>query len=225
MSFRSLLAPIALACAALAAPQAQAANLTVSGLAYGGESVDIALSAPNVAFHDSDTAGGFASTFGGLGSFTSYCVDMYQGIGSDTYADFTLVAASAHSFANSHAATDIGKLYSEGHTVNDATTSAAFQIAIWEIAYETTGIYNLANGSARFTGGSAATSGALALASSWLGAIATTTNTYNVSVLQSPTYQDQVVAVPVPEPSTYALMVGGLLAIGFAGRRRLNGRS
>jgi hypothetical protein len=48
-------------------------------------------------------------------------------------------------------------------------SEAAFQIAVWEIAYEAAGTaYNLASGAATFSGGTAASSGALALASTWL---------------------------------------------------------
>eukprot|EP01038_Epipyxis_sp_PR26KG_P000565 gene565-791_t len=33
-------------------------------------------------------------------------------------------------------------------------------------------------------------------------------------------HQDQVFAAPIPEPSTYALLAGGLMAVGFMARRR-----
>jgi hypothetical protein len=59
--------------------------------------------------------------------------------------------------------------YATAGSVNNATTEAAFQIAVWEIAYEATGTAsNLTSGAATFTGGTALSSGALALASTWL---------------------------------------------------------
>lgn len=39
----------------------------------------------------------------------------------------------------------------------------------------------------------------------------------------SPVYRISFAVAPVPEPSTYALLAGGLLAIGFAARRRTRG--
>ena len=222
---RTLIAPIALACAAFCAAPAHADNLSFSGYANGSQSVNVVLGAPNVPKSTTTQAGGFSASLNGGPSFTTYCIDLYEFIGfGTTYSDYHLVAGSAHTFANSHAAADIGKLYAENNVVNNATAQAAFQIAIWEIAYETSGAYNLGTGSAMFSGGTAASSGALTLASTWLGALATTTNnSYTVWALDSignPGHQDQVFAAPVPEPSTYAMLAGGLLAMGFVARRR-----
>lgn len=222
---RSLIAPIALACSALFATQAHADNVSFSGFANGSRSVDIVLTSPNIARSLNTDAGGFLASLNGGPSFTTYCIDLYEYIGFGTnYSDYTLVPGTAHAFANSHAAADIGKLYAENNAVNSATAQAAFQIAVWEIAYETSGSYNLGTGSAKFSGGSAASSGALTLAGSWLSALAgTTNNKYVVSTLDSigrPGHQDQVFAAPIPEPSTYALMAGGLLCMGFFARRR-----
>lgn len=222
---RSLIAPIALACTLLCTAQARADDVSFAGYANGSQSVDIMLAAPNSPVNLSTNAGGFSVKLNGGPSFTSYCIDLYEYIGfGPTYTDYHLVAGSAHTFANSHAAVDIGKLYAENNVIGNATAQAAFQIAIWEITYETSGAYNLGTGSAKFSGGTAASSGALTLASGWLNALATTTNNaYTVNVLESignPGHQDQVFAAPVPEPSTYVLMAGGLLCIGFFARRR-----
>lgn len=222
---RSLIAPVALACTLLCAAQARADNVSFAGFANGSQSVNVALSSPNVARNLTANAGGFTASLNGGPSFTSYCIDLYENIGfGTTYTDYTRVAAAAHSFANPNAATDIGKLYAENNAIGSSIAQAAFQIAIWEIAYETSGIYSLGSGSAKFSGGTAASTGALALASNWLGTLATTTNnSYAVWTLDSvghPGHQDQVFAAPVPEPSTYAMLAAGLMAIGFVARRR-----
>ena len=224
---RSFLKPIALACLALGAVQARADSVDFLGFANGSKSVNYTLTAPNVAKSSSANAGGFATVLNGGPTFTSYCVDLYETISfSDpAYTNYSLVDGSAH-FIAPHAAADadIGKLFSAGHVVNNATTSAAFQIAIWEIAFETSGSYNLGTGTATFSGGTAASSGALTLATSWLGSLGA--NTMDVKVLESLTsrnikgHQDVVFAQAVPEPSTYALMAAGLMSLGFVARRR-----
>ena len=217
---RCPLAAIALACALFGATQARADDMSFSGFADGYQTVNIALSAPNAPLSEAASAGGLLATLGGGASFTAYCADLYEPVGfGTTYPEYNVVAGASHSFANSNANVDIGKLYAEGNLVNDATTQAAFQIAIWEIAYETSGSYDLSMGSAQFTGGTADSSGALALAGAWLNALASTTNTsFTVTTYESAGHQDMVSAVP--EPATYALTAAGLLCVVFLLRRR-----
>jgi hypothetical protein len=221
MSRRSILS-LAIAALVFGAASARADNVTFSNFTDGSQTVNIALSAPNVPTVEFGSAGGFTASLNGGASFTTYCVDLYQYIWfGAAFGDYSVVNASAHAFANSNAAGDLGKLFSENNVVNNSVSQAAFQIAVWEIAYERSGSYNLANGSATFTGGSAASSGALSLATSWLNGLGGVTNTANLMVLESPGHQDQVFATPVPEPSTYALMAAGLLGMGFVARRRI----
>jgi PEP-CTERM motif len=251
MSFqvRTLAASLAAIGSLFAAGQAFAYEASFSGYAHGSQSVQATVSAPSGGYDALLSAGGFDATFNGA-SFTSYCIELYEPVSfGETYTNYTPVAGSAHAFMNPNASVDISKLYAQRNVVNDATTEAAFQIAIWELTYETSGNYSLSAGNAKFTGGTAATSGALELATSWLNALpsismmggtgrialsADGSTGYSTLTLESKGLQDQVragrvfidiIAAPVPEPSTYALMAAGLLSAGLVARRRSNRQS
>lgn len=141
---------------------------------------------------------------------------------------------------------NLSRLYDEahsgGHLVNTApfTTSnpntafsspvgsAALQLAIWEIVYDTDkynangGHYYLSSGDFYSVGNTTVNAQeTVAQAQEWLDyLLAYSPNKYTVSGYISPTKQDVIVFTPVPEPETYALMIAGLGLLGFAERRR-----
>lgn len=212
--------PIVAAVVALAAfGPAHADNVTFTGFAHGSETVNFALSAPNIATSGSVYAGGFATVLNGGPSFETYCVDVYQHIAFGTlYPEYTGPGTS-HVFVNDRAYADLGRLYNVAGVVDTSVEEAAFQIAVWEIAYETTpGPYTLAGGAAQFSGGTASSSGALTLASSWLANLGPGPSR-PIAVLESSLHQD-VIYAPVPEPSSVALMLSGLVVASGVARRR-----
>ena len=214
------LSPIVAAALALAASApARADDVTFTGFAHGSQSVDYSLVAPNVSTSGSAAAGGFATVLNGGPSFVSYCVDLYQHITFGTlYPEYTPPGTS-HVFINPRAYDDLGRLYNVAGVVDTSVEEAAFQIAVWEIAYETTvGPYSLASGAARFSGGTAASSGALTLASSWLAGVGGAP-VRPIDVIESTDHQD-VIFAPIPEPSSVALMLTGLVVAGGIARRR-----
>ena len=215
---------IAFATCALALPgAAHADDVTFTGFAHGSESVSFSLFAPNAAASGSVSAGGFATILNGGPSFVSYCVDLYQNISFGTlYPEYTAPGTS-HVFINDRAYGDLGRLYANAGTVDTSVKEAAFQIAVWEIAYETTaGAYDLSSGAARFSGGTASSSGALGLASTWLAGLGAGPGV-GISVIESREHQD-VIYAPVPEPSTVVLMLAGLtMTAGLARRRAKQG--
>ena len=208
---------VALACA-LGTIAARAENVTFTGFAHGSETVSFSLVAPNAVASGSVNAGGFATVLNGGPSFVSYCVDLYQHISFGTlYPEYT-APGTTHVFANNRAYADLGRLYANAGVVDTSIEEAAFQIAVWEIAYETTpGAYALGSGAASFSGGSAA-GGALGLASTWLSGLGNDAGR-SISVIESTEHQD-VIFAPVPEPSSYMLMLAGLLATVEISRRK-----
>lgn len=201
-------------------------DATVTGFAYSSPlTVNIASSSPSVSLYV--YAGGFAGTYADTSAFIAYCADISQflaGWGSaTTYADGSLTSVFGGAKAG-----DLGVLANKYYSlVSDATTSAAFQIATWEILFETGSTYAVGSGSFSATGGSAATS-ATALAQTWLDGLSSSgvavTGNYTINYLTNASTQDLVtfVAVPVPEPETYAMLLSGLAIMGLAARRKRN---
>lgn len=163
-------------------------------------------------------AGGFNTT-DGTNSFVSWCVDILQSTYFGSPAnDYTLVNAAAVSHIGAARADALGALATQYlGSVNNASTSAAFQLAVWEIVYETAGAgYNLNSGNFSAWG---ASDGSLGLAQGWLSNLPGT-STHTASVWQSPTRQDLAVFTTVPEPATFGLLAAGLCGLAFVRRRR-----
>ena len=195
----------------------QAEDVTFTQFAQGSQTVTATLSAPNTTLNKTVSAGGFLTILNGGPTFESYCVDLYQTIAfGTTYNDYTL-PGTTHIFANSDAYADLGRLFANVGAVTNALQEAAFQIAVWEIVYETDSSYDLALGAATFIGGTAESSGALTLATTWLAGLGSGTG-LGIRVLESQGHQDIIIAVP--EPSTYLLMLMGLAGLTFVAKRR-----
>lgn len=205
----------AVLCVVGAASQAHADNVTFTGFAHGSETVNYSLNSGGTSTGVS--AGGFTTLIQNGGpSFTSYCVDLAETISFGTlYTGYSSVGAG-HVFANSDAYADLSRLYAVAGPIFDSAHEAAFQIAVWEIAYETAATYGLGSGVARFSGGTAAS---LGFASSWLTAIGSASGGPSINVLDRRGSQD-VIYAPVPEPSTVALMFAGFIGMATMARRR-----
>ena len=222
---------------ATCAQASETVNLT--GFTYSSpKNVNVQIDPPgffNFPKNYSVSAGQFTGTLNGA-SFTTYCLDLEENFSfNTTYSDYNIVAL------DSKKALDIGKLMTKwGGTVDNAHESAAFQVALWEIMYDTGSNYDLTGSFFHPAGVFSETSGndgIRSLAQSYLSDLGAVTS-FQVSLLQSvdhyvgqgrhktfvPGTQDFLVATPtvtpVPEPSTYALMLAGLAGVGFVARRR-----
>lgn len=172
-------------------------------------------------------AGGYNTTISNAGvldgSFVSYCVDLGQYLNINGIYNGGLYKAdnAATSFGNRY--NDILKLFSYGYNAEtnaNAVKSAGFQIALWEMVYETDYSYNVGDGKIKFSSSAAALNEAasfLAKAASFSG------QSLNLQVLRSDSYQDVAFATPVPEPGAYALMLVSLATVGVMTRRRKAG--
>jgi len=158
--------------------------------------------------------------------FWCFELDQYFSPGT-TYTDYTAITP--------YASTALQELFTEvfnggaiSQPISDIT-SAAFQLAVWEIRYESAPTYDLGSGAFSASGGT----GSVALAQSFLNHLGDAGNQpskYVVTLLHSESEQDFVTATPgrttreggkIPEPSALPLLGLGMAAMLLARRRRL----
>ena len=151
-------------------------------------------------------------------SFQALCVDPYQwSPSSDTTYNRSYAVGDFNTFFGSKAG-DVVALFNEGFAAaTDNTKAAAMQLALWEVGNDNK---NLSNGIVHTVSGTnagliSATQNLLANLGSYSGP-----SHYAFTLYTSSTNQDYLVASPVPEPESYAMLLAGLGLLGFMARRR-----
>ena len=201
---------------ALSAAPIARADPTFHTLGYAVGSQQFGLS-----FGGSPNAGAFKGTWNG-DPIVFWCIELDQFFAFGQDYNYTPTLPSGALF------TMLGQLFTEagGSALADTKHSAAFQLAIWEIVYDS-GDLKLDAGSFKVTNnhGHADT---VSLAQQWLDGLGGFQDNYDIYLLTNPNHQNfittQVVTTPpteqVPEPHALALLGMALAAAWLARGRR-----
>jgi hypothetical protein len=206
--------------ALLLAGQASAVPINITGFAYGSQVVDI-----DAPVNQNVNAGAFSALINNAApSVLAWCADLFTNISIPNTYQYT-PAGPLPAFPNANALANLGALASNALSlVNNADTSAAFQLAVWEILYESSP--SAVNSGAGFKVGNNPSS--VGIANGWLAQLGTWNNTLNYTVdfygkvPGVKATQDLIVfrRVPVPEPGSFALMLLGSAGAGLLVLRR-----
>jgi|JI10StandDraft_1071094.scaffolds.fasta_scaffold946738_1 hypothetical protein len=134
-------------------------------------------------------------------SFLTYCTDLFQSFSWGQSYTYSLVSNGAANGLTTTQADRLGKLYTvAGGPATNTTDSAAFQLAVWELLYDSTP-GNVTTGDFRLNTG--ATTEQRNRANEWLTTALDpgATRSFNAQRLYSSVAQDFVVFTPLPIPS------------------------
>jgi hypothetical protein len=156
-------------------------------------------------------------------SFVAWCAELTQSFNFGVSYEYSQVTGAAHFGAQR--ANDLSRLFTAAAANNfvfDSNGSAAFQAGIWEIIYEQNAGYSFLNGTLKAAPDNPNSAGAVAAFSTVNGFLTNLGQygaNYHIDVLENAAQQDFLVAT-IPEPETWALLVGGLGVIGLLRRRK-----
>ncbi|RSV40205.1 PEP-CTERM sorting domain-containing protein [Sphingomonas sp. ABOLD] len=159
-------------------------------------------------------------------AFLTYCADAFTAIGTGSFERTGISAVLSDTTRQQQLLTLLTHsdvlLGNEQDLLARKTISAATQLAVWEILEEHGGSYDTTSGQFYTVGGNS--DDARALANSYLTQITTGGWTaiagHKLQLLFSKDQQSQVFLSAVPEPSSWATMIGGFALVGGMFRRK-----
>ena len=232
---KALLGAAALGLLCTAGAQAQTYTITSVGFTSSPGSVIGPVDYPTLGAHGEQEARIGPSVLKGIDgsgnpvSLRTWCIDLTDPLHADTFTATDI----AHSGFDTAKLDDVAIFLEHAEPLAvDANSAAAVQLGIWEILYEDSGSWNTSAGAGTFY--SARLPAVSAIANSWLADLADSdwkadpslrlqvlvpgsANQAQVLLVKAPAAQ----IAAVPEPASWALMLGGFGMVGGAMRRRM----
>lgn len=151
--------------------------------------------------------------------FAAFCADIFTDLDQDGFTySYEQGVTPFHGLVRDNLDQLFSVFYS---TISDRISSAAFQVALWEIIHETAGAYDVASGFFSVK----TTNGVAELAQSYLNGLGgAATGRYQLTFYDghqsgAPGSQSLISATPVPLPASLLLLLGGLGAVGALRRK------
>jgi hypothetical protein len=219
-----LLAASLLGASLMFAPSAHAEPLMATGFAVGSQTITLT----NPIRNGNINAGAFS--LNPPAGEIAYCIDLAQTISFGVlYNDYTKSSLALDGGLTAARKGGIAQLFHGFYDASllNSTNSAAFQLALWEILFETDASRDVDSTHAATRGVDYATSpdtpgGVIATANGWLaGLSAFSTDTTGLFTYRSGEHQDQIVYHYVPEPPTWIILCAGLGLVALLMRRRV----
>ena len=231
-SFGRKLFALCILSAALAwVPVAQADPLTATGFHVGSQQVTLTSQGFPTVIGPTVSAGAF--DLNPPAGVIAYCIDIFHTLSFGTaYTNYTPHTLASDVELTAARKSQIAQLFHGFYdtSLTSSTNTAAFQLALWEIVFETTSDRNVdstdpTKGTTYATDvahGGSTPANVISTADSWLGQLNNfSTDLDGFTTYRSYDHQDLIGYHHVPEPPTWMLLFAGVGTLVYLRRRRL----